>query len=201
LKSGSEINSLQNSLQGAIKEEPGAKDQTTSVLLPTRIPHRRHHLISARKKLKHTSPTQLLPTESHLQFTTKPSLEEQEIEEDAGTTTVPAVNIFDGQYHEVNPGQYNETNPGQYHEENPGQYNEKNPGHYEETDEGQYYEINPGQYEAVVEYNAEGETKSYNVHRKTGDYIIGEVGKINVNNGETLEKCFRVFATQQWKEW
>merc|ERR1711899_616146 len=28
LKSGSEINSLQNSLQGAIKEEPGAKDQT-----------------------------------------------------------------------------------------------------------------------------------------------------------------------------
>ena len=66
------------------------------------------------------------------------------------------------------------------------------------------------QYEAVVEYNAEEETKSYNVHRKTGDYIIGEVrskkkgfqkcrktkypvisffkvGKINVNNGETLE--------------
>ena len=32
------------------------------------------------------------------------------------------------------------------------------------------------QYEAVVEYNAEEETKSYNVHRKTGDYIIGEVG-------------------------
>ena len=30
-------------------------------------------------------------------------------------------------------------------------------------------------YEAVVEYNAEEETKSYNVHRKTGDYIIGEV--------------------------
>ena len=112
MKSGSEINSLQNSLQGAIKEEPGAKDQTTSVLLPTRIPHRRHHLISARKKLKHTSPTQLLPTESHLQFTTKPSLEEEESEEEAGTTTVPAVNIFDGQYHEVNPGQYNETNPG-----------------------------------------------------------------------------------------
>ena len=31
------------------------------------------------------------------------------------------------------------------------------------------------QYEAVVEYNVEEETKSYNVHRKTGDYIIGEV--------------------------
>ena len=26
-----------------------------------------------------------------------------------------------------------------------------------------------------MEYNAEEETKSYNVHRKTGDYIIGEV--------------------------
>ena len=70
LKSGSEINSLQNSLQTAIKEEPGAKDQTTSVLLPTRIPHRRHHSISTRKKLKHTSPTQLSPTESHLLYTT-----------------------------------------------------------------------------------------------------------------------------------
>ena len=112
MKSGSEINSLQNSLQGAIKEEPGAKDQTTSALLPTRIPHRQHHSISTRKKLKHTSPSQLLPRKSHLQFTTKPSLEEEESEEEAGTTTVPAVNIFDGQYHEVNPGQYNETNPG-----------------------------------------------------------------------------------------
>ena len=34
-------------------------------------------------------------------------------------------------------------------------------------------------YEAVVEYNAEEETKSYNVHRKTGDYIIGEVNSSN----------------------
>ena len=112
LKSGSEINSLQNSLQTAIKEEPGDKDQTTSALLPTRIPHRQHHSISTRKKLKHTSPSQLLPRKSHLQFTTKPSLEGEENEEDEAMTTVPAVNIFDGQYHEVNPGQYNETNPG-----------------------------------------------------------------------------------------
>ena len=62
--------------------------------------------------MKHTSPTQLLSSESHLQFTTKPSLEGEENEEDKATTTVPAINIFDGQYHEVNPGQYNETNPG-----------------------------------------------------------------------------------------
>merc|ERR1719220_2451876 len=109
------------------------------------------------------------------QFVKIPDLEENEEE----LTTIVPIDIFDGQYHEVNPGQYNEANPGQYHEKNPGQY--------EESDEGKYLEINPGQYEAVVEYNAEEETKSYNVHRKTGDYIIGEVGKINVNNGETLE--------------
>ena len=37
--------------------------------------------------------------------------EEDENEEEL-TTSLP-VDIFDGQYHEVNPGQYNETNPGQ----------------------------------------------------------------------------------------
>jgi len=120
---------------------------------------------------------------SQLESMNNPDLEENEEE----LTTILPIDIFDGQYHEVNPGQYNETNPGQYHEANPGQYHEKNPGQYEERDEGKYLEINPGQYEAVVEYNAEEETKSYNVHRKTGDYIIGEVGKININNGQTLE--------------
>ena len=90
-----------------------------------------------------------------------PDLEQNEEEL---TTTLP-IDIFDGQYHEVNPGQYNETNPGkscqirvsvlihcwwkdasgQYHEANPGQYHEKNPGQYEERDEGKYLEINPGQ--------------------------------------------------------
>lgn len=106
----------------------------------------------------------------------QPTTEWEELQEE---TTVLPVNIFDGQYHEVNPGQYHEDNPGQYHEENPGQY--------EETNNGQYHEINPGQYQAVVQYNEQEETKSYNVHQKTGDYIIGEVGKINLNNGQTLE--------------
>lgn len=96
--------------------------------------------------------------------------------------------IFNGQYHEIDPGQYHETNPGQYHEVNPGQYHEANPGQYHETDPGQYYEINPGQeVQLNIEFNPEEETKTYNVHKKTGDYIIGEVGKINVNNGQTLE--------------
>jgi len=98
------------------------------------------------------------------------------------------LDIFDGQYYEVNPGQYHEVNPGQYHEVNPGQYHELNPGQYHETHPGQYHEINPGQeVQLNVEFNPEEETKTYNVHKKTGDYIIGEVGKINVNNGQTLE--------------
>ena len=31
------------------------------------------------------------------------------------------------------------------------------------------------------------ETKIYNVQAKAGEFIIGEVGKINVNSGQTLE--------------
>jgi len=96
--------------------------------------------------------------------------------------------IHDGQYHEVNPGQYHEINPGQYHEVNPGQYHEENPGQYHEVDPGQYHETSPGQeVQLDVEYNPVDETKTYNVHKKTGDYIIGEVGKIDVNNGQTVE--------------
>jgi len=96
--------------------------------------------------------------------------------------------IHDGQYHEVNPGQYHEINPGQYHEVNPGQYHEENPGQYHEVDPGQYHETNAGQeVQLDVEYNPVDETKTYNVHKKTGDYIIGEVGKIDVNNGQTVE--------------
>jgi len=108
-----------------------------------------------------------------------PTTTDWENVEDNLETTVTPIDIFDGQYHEVNPGQYHETNPGQYHEINPGQYKQRN--------EGQYHETNPGKYEAVVQFNENDETKSYNVHRKTGDYIIGEVGKIDVNNGQTFE--------------
>ena len=78
------------------------------------------------------SSTQTIPAS-----TSNPTTEEE-------TTTLP-VNIFDGQYHEVNPGQYHEENPGQYHEDNPGQYHEEDPGQYHEQEPGQYHEINPGQ--------------------------------------------------------
>ena len=38
-----------------------------------------------------------------------------------------------------------------------------------------------------IEYFPEEEIKTYNVHRKTGDFVIGEAGRIDVNNGQTLE--------------
>lgn len=126
-------------------------------------------------------------TTTELAVTTAVEYDEEE------DTTITPVNIFDGQYHEVNPGQYQESNPGhlhysgQYHEESPGRYWEQSPGQYGESNPGQYHEINPGQYETVVEFNEQEATKSYNVHQKTGDYIIGEVGKINKQNGQTLE--------------
>merc|ERR1711962_1739794 len=109
-------------------------------------------------------------TMDEIQTTETPTTTHWESEEEEDTTIMP-IDIFDGQYHEVNPGQYHEENPGQYHGVN----------------EGQYHETNPGQYEAVVQFNEKDETQSYNVHRKTGDYIIGEVGKIDINNGQTLE--------------
>ena len=38
-----------------------------------------------------------------------------------------------------------------------------------------------------IEYFPEVEIKTYNVHRKTGDFVIGEAGRIDVNNGQTLK--------------
>merc|ERR1711990_1304396 len=177
LKGGSEVNSLREKAIKAEGSHQGARSQTSikeqaikaegsrqggnRILLPTRIPKHNLHLISMRQKTHQSSPMILSTGSSQLESAINPDKEEDENEAEL-TTTLP-IDIFDGQYHEKNPGQY------------------------EETDEGKYLEVNPGQYEAVVEYNAEEETKSYNVHRKTGDYIIGEVGKININNGQTLE--------------
>lgn len=96
-------------------------------------------------------------------------------------------NNSDFQYQHVSPGQYQEVHPGQYHEVHPGQYQETNPGQYYEVHPGQDHEVHPGQVQLDVEFNPEDETKTYNVHKKTGEYIIGEVGKIDVNNGQTLE--------------
>merc|ERR1711988_1024877 len=97
--------------------------------------------------------------------------------ENKDTTGGEYTEVNPGQYHETNPGQYHEDNPGQYHEDNPGQYHEANPGQYSEVNPGQYHEVNPGQYHS----------HDLEVDDVTVDFIIGEVGKINVNNGQTLE--------------
>jgi len=103
--------------------------------------------------------------------------------------------LYSGQYHEQNPGQYHEVNPGQYHETNPGQYLEPEPFtgptsarppaqfHNLERSYTANYEVN----DVKVDFDHQDEHKIYNVQAKAGDFIIGEVGRINVNNGQTLE--------------
>ena len=38
-----------------------------------------------------------------------------------------------------------------------------------------------------MDFDNRDEHKIYNVQAKAGDFIIGEVGKIDVNNGQTVE--------------
>jgi len=101
---------------------------------------------------------------------------------------VTTEDIFSGQYHEVNPGQYHEVNPGQYTETNPGQYREVNPGQYTEVNPGQYEEKHPGQPLEIDDVRVDvahtDELQIYNVQANAGNYILGEVGKINRNNGQ-----------------
>eukprot|EP00092_Neocalanus_flemingeri_P029949 GFUD01032515.1.p1 GENE.GFUD01032515.1~~GFUD01032515.1.p1 ORF type:complete len:747 (+),score=181.64 GFUD01032515.1:287-2242(+) len=105
--------------------------------------------------------------------------------------TVSPDEVIKGSYHETNPGQYHEMNPGQYHESNPGQYHESNPGQYHETHPGQYHEKHPGQDLGVdkltVNFDRTDDSRTYNVKANAGDFIIGEVGRIDINSGQTLE--------------
>eukprot|EP00092_Neocalanus_flemingeri_P076832 GFUD01095329.1.p1 GENE.GFUD01095329.1~~GFUD01095329.1.p1 ORF type:complete len:766 (-),score=206.37 GFUD01095329.1:334-2337(-) len=108
----------------------------------------------------------------------------------ASQTVLPNEVIKDS-YQEANPGQYHEMNPGQYHEVNPGQYHESSPGQYHETHPGQYHEKHPGQDLGVenvtVDFDHTNESRTYNVKASAGDFIIGEVGRIDINSGQTLE--------------
>merc|ERR1711879_840875 len=66
-------------------------------------------------------------------------------------------------------------------------------GQYYEGHEGRYQNLEsayPGDYEVnevKVDFDNRDEHKIYNVQAKAGDFIIGEVGKIDVNNGQTVE--------------
>lgn len=133
-----------------------------------------------------SSATQLIP---------EPEEKDSEIPSDEEVATKGLYHeISPGQYHEVNPGQYHEVNPGQYHEVNPGQDLEVNPGQYHEVNPGQYHETNPGQYRVEdkdiqfsVDDNRDDYSRTYDVRANAGDFIIGEVGRIDINSGQTLE--------------
>jgi len=116
----------------------------------------------------------------------------EELEKIIRTTSkyeATTINTEDGSYHEMNPGQYHEVNPGQYHESNPGQYKEVHPGQYHEVNPGQYTEKDLGVENVTVDFNSgkEDDTKTYNLKANAGDFIIGEVGIIDVNSGQTLQ--------------
>jgi len=110
----------------------------------------------------------------------------------AKETAESITSLEEGNYHEINPGQYHEVNPGQYHEVNPGQYHETNPGQYHEINPGQYEEQHPGQDLGVdkitvnFDQEEEDQSRTYNVKANAGDFIIGEVGRIDINSGQTI---------------
>merc|ERR1719244_1207368 len=97
--------------------------------------------------------------------------------------TVTSDEVIKGRYHEIHPGQYHEVNPGQYHEVNPGQYHETNPGQYDEKHPGQDLGVD----KITVNFDQEDESRTYNVKANAGDFIIGEVGRIDINSGQTLQ--------------
>merc|ERR1740137_198223 len=171
--SAEEVNSAVNALNGhSLMHQPRVQN------IPN-IFHRTERKVSNPPKEEMT--TTQSSTESEESITTSFPAYDTSTDNDMAEGSLDGeMEMYDGQYHEVEPGQYSETNLGQYHEVNPGQYHETNPG--------QYHEIHPGQeVQLNIEFNPEEETKTYNVHKKTGDYIIGEVGKINVNDGQTME--------------
>jgi len=93
-----------------------------------------------------------------------------------------------GQDHEEHPGQYHEHHPGQYNEKHPGQYHEVHPGQYDKTkeDKGKTHD-NLGVENVTVDFEHGQESRIYNVQANAGEFIIGEVGKIDINSGQTLQ--------------
>ena len=57
----------------------------------------------------------------------------------------------------------------------------------DETNREEEEEEEEPQVIVSVHYFPEEDVKTYNIHRKTGDFVIGEAGKIDLNNGQTLE--------------
>jgi len=89
---------------------------------------------------------------------------------------------------EVAEGQNQEEHPGQYHELHPGQYHELHPGQYHETkQQEEKVPDNLGVENVTVDFEHGHESRIYNVQANAGDFIIGEVGKIDIHSGQTLQ--------------
>ena len=123
------------------------------------------------------------------------------------TTTTP---YPDGQYLETNPGPYHHDPIGDlappyvhdsradYKHDSTGDtappYQHDASGDIEEA--GGYSNLDtnyPGDYEVnevKVDFDNQDEHKIYNVQAKAGDFIIGEVGRIDINNGQTVEVSY-----------
>merc|ERR550534_3601594 len=120
----------------------------------------------------------LQPSPRSLQL--HPQEEEEEGEQMTESSTVDIDLLYSGQYHEVNPGQYQEevfTKPVSSKYPSKGQYRNHEDSYSEE------YEVN----NVKVDFDHQDNHKTYTVEAKAGDFIIGEVGRIDVNNGQTLE--------------
>jgi len=118
-------------------------------------------------------------------------------------TVTPVYAPQDGQYHETNPGPYQHDDIGDtaqpYIHDTRANYQHDPTGDtapaYQHDTAGDVSYSNldtnyPGDYEVnevKVDFDNQDEHKIYNVQAKAGDFIIGEVGRIDINNGQTVE--------------
>merc|ERR1712105_25406 len=65
----------------------------------------------------------------------------------------------------------------------PASYPSKGQYRNHEDSYSEEYEVN----NVKVDFDHQDNHKTYTVEAKAGDFIIGEVGRIDVNNGQTLE--------------
>merc|ERR1712228_909175 len=174
---------------------------TTSTVVPPRTttyPRPSLKATTSRSPMRSTSASTtiffLQPSPRSLHLAPLHPQEEEEEEQMTESSTVDIDLLYSGQYHEVNPGQYHEVHPGQYHEVNPGQYQEEvytksvssqypSKGKYRNHEDSysEEYEVN----NVKVDFDHQDNHKTYTVEAKAGDFIIGEVGRIDVNNGQT----------------
>merc|ERR1712173_444183 len=130
-----------------------------------------------RKMLRSTtSKSRTRSTSRSTIFQLQPSLRSlqllEEEERESESTTIDLDLLYSGQYkEEVYPKPVSTQYPSQ------GQYRNHEDSYSEE------YEVN----NVKVDFDPQDNHKTYTVEAKAGDFIIGEVGKIDVNNGQTLE--------------